>query len=86
MTLAAFPLIQEAVFDSDLFSLPQDAPEWQVPKGFFRNLVHIIQTKVRYPGNGETHGRELAGLDKEDKEAFEAYRRDAGEVVVGAYV
>lgn len=77
-------MIQEAVFDSDLFSLPQEAPEWQIPKGFFRNLLHVIQRKVRYPGNGDIPGQEVGGLDKEDREAFEAFRRDAGEVVVGA--
>lgn len=76
LTLPIYPLLQEAVMDSDTFSAPHEtSPEWQVAKQFFKELVSITRRKVRWPDDK---------LDKEDKEAFETYRRDAGEVIVGA--
>lgn len=76
LTLPIYPLLQEAVMDSSVFSTPHDtAPEWQVVKGFFKQLVHVVRSKVRFP---EGH------LDREDREAYDVWRRDAGEVIVGA--
>ncbi|RXK39632.1 hypothetical protein M231_03134 [Tremella mesenterica] len=85
LTLPIYPLIQEAIMDSDAFSAPYDsAPTWGVARQFFRELVSTIRTKVRWPGMGEsTDG--LGGLDKDDREAFDSWRRDAGEVVICAY-
>ncbi len=81
-------MIQEAVMDSDLFSSDHETdPNWGIAKQFFRELVDVTRRKVRYPGEGEMDGGvSLAGLDKDDKEAFESWRRDAGEIIVGAYV
>lgn len=75
LTLPIYPLLQEAVMDSSIFSTPQDTPEWQTVKGFFAQLVQTVRGKVRWH----------SGMDKEDREAFETWRRDAGEVIVGAY-
>lgn len=72
LTLGIYPLLQEAVMDSSVFSTPQDTQEWQIIKGFFGQLVHTIRAKVRWPGS----------LDREDREAFDVWRRDAGEVIV----
>ncbi|WRT63297.1 uncharacterized protein IL334_000202 [Kwoniella shivajii] len=85
LTLPVYPLIQEAIMDSSIFSSPHDtSPEWAIAKGFFRELVEITRRKVRWPGHGD-QGGSIGGLDKEDREAFESWRRDAGEVIVGAY-
>jgi hypothetical protein len=76
-------MIQEALMDSDAFQAPHDtSPSWNVAKSFFRQLVDITRIKVRWPGNGEHTG--ATALDKDDKEAFDNWRRDAGEVIVGA--
>jgi hypothetical protein len=66
--------------DSNIFQAPHEtSPEWAIAKSFFRELVTVTRTKVRYPGDSEG-----LGLDKEDREAFDAWRRDAGEVIVCA--
>ena len=84
LTLPMYPLLQEAVFDSEVFSEPHEESEnWAVVKGFFRELVRVTQSKVRWPGNGDD-AHSLGGLDKDDREAFDNWRRDAGEVIVGA--
>ncbi len=68
--------------DSDVFQAPHEiSPGWAIAKSFFRELVGVIRTKVRWPGNGES-----TGMDKGDREAFDSWRRDAGEVIVGALV
>lgn len=75
-----YPLLQEGLMDSDTFQAPHEtSPDWAIAKSFFRELVAVTSTKVRWPGL-----RESKGLDKEDREAFERWRRDAGEVIVGA--
>nr|XP_031862141.1 uncharacterized protein CI109_002554 [Kwoniella shandongensis]KAA5529213.1 hypothetical protein CI109_002554 [Kwoniella shandongensis] len=85
LTLAIYPLLQEAIMDSDLFQAPhENSPDWAVAKQFFRELVQVTRRKVRWPGDGD-EGGSLGGLDKEDREAFDTWRRDAGEVIVGAY-
>jgi len=69
--------------DSELFSAPYDTdPNWTIAKSFFRELVSTTRQKVRWPGD---EGGGL-GLGKEDREGFDSWRRDAGEVIVGAYV
>lgn len=69
--------------DSELFSAPYDTdPNWTIAKSFFRELVLTTRQKVRWPGD-EGGG---VGLGKEDREGFDSWRRDAGEVIVGAYV
>jgi hypothetical protein len=78
LTLPIYPLVQEA------FQAPHEtSPEWAVAKSLFRELVSVTRTKVRWPGVGESASG-LGGLDKEDRESFESWRRDAGEVIVGA--
>ncbi|WVR03182.1 hypothetical protein IAU60_000173 [Kwoniella sp. DSM 27419] len=85
LTLPIYPLLQEAVMDSEMFSAPHEtSEEWAVAKGFFRELVEVTRRKVRWPGEGD-QGGSLGGLDKEAREAFDSWRRDAGEVIVGAY-
>jgi len=70
--------------DSPIFSSDhKQAEEWAIAKGFFSELVTITQRKVRWAGIGESGGG-LGGLDREDREAFDTWRRDAGEVIVGA--
>lgn len=54
-------------------SLPQE--EWQIAKTFFAQLVTVVRSKVKFRGE----------LSKEDREVFETWRRDAGEVIVCAY-
>jgi len=69
--------------DSELFSAPYDTdPNWTIAKSFFRELVTTTRQKVRWPGDV---GGGL-GLGKEEREGFDSWRRDAGEVIVGAYV
>ena len=71
--------------DSEAFSAPYDTDSnWMIAKSFFRELVTTTRTKVRWPGNGEEGS--LGGLGKDDRERFDSWRRDAGEVIVGAYV
>ncbi|KAL7420320.1 hypothetical protein Q5752_005289 [Cryptotrichosporon argae] len=85
LTLPMYPLLQEAIMDSEIYSTPHEtSPAWAVAKSFFMSLVAVTRQKVRYPGNGE-EGEALGGLDKGDREAFETWRRDAGEVIVGGY-
>ncbi|KAL1406931.1 hypothetical protein Q8F55_006343 [Vanrija albida] len=84
LTLPIYPYIQEAIMDSDVFSEPHETSEtWAVAKSFFRELVDVTRRKVRWPGSGEDSS--LGGLDRDDREAFDTWRRDAGEVIVGAY-
>jgi len=72
--------------DSPIFSSDHaTAPEWAVAKGFFAELVNVTRRKVRWPGAGESGGG-LGGMDKEDREAYDRWRRDAGEVIVCAQV
>jgi hypothetical protein len=72
--------------DSELFSSPYDSdPNWAIAKSFFRELVSTTRSKVRWPGQGDSGGS-LGGLGKDDREGFDSWRRDAGEVIVGAYV
>ncbi len=72
--------------DSPNFSEPHETSEnWGIAKGFFRELVAVIQRKVRWAGYAES-SEGLGGMDKEDREAFEVWRRDAGEVIVVACV
>lgn len=72
--------------DSSSFAEPHATSErWGIAKGFFRELVAVIQRKVRWAGHGES-SEGLGGLDKGERECFDVWRRDAGEVVVGAYV
>jgi hypothetical protein len=54
-------------------TLPQGG--WQIAKEFFAQLVSVMRAKVRF----------VAELDKESRETFETWRRDAGEVIVCAY-
>jgi len=84
LTLGIYPLLQEAIMDSQVFAAPHETdPNWQIAKSFFRELVGVIERKVRWPGSGEMEGA-LGGLDKEERESFETWRRDAGEVIVCA--
>ena len=72
--------------DSEIFQAPCDSdPNWTIAKSFFRELVSTTRMKVRWPGNGDAEGS-LGGLGKDDREGFDSWRRDAGEVIVGAYV
>jgi hypothetical protein len=75
LTLPIYPMLQEAVMDSTHFQSEQTTPAWQTIKQFFAQLVHTVRRKVRWH----------SGMDKEDREAFETWRRDAGEVIVAAY-
>nr|XP_019048282.1 hypothetical protein I302_02051 [Kwoniella bestiolae CBS 10118]OCF27212.1 hypothetical protein I302_02051 [Kwoniella bestiolae CBS 10118] len=85
LTLPIYPMIQEAIMDAPMFSAPHEtSPDWAVAKNFFRELVEVTRRKVRWPGEGDSGGS-IGGLDKEDRENFESWRRDAGEVIVGAY-
>ncbi|CAK9779796.1 ARM repeat-containing protein [Cutaneotrichosporon oleaginosum] len=84
LTLPIYPLIQEAIMESDVFAEPHEtSASWAVAKQFFRELVLVTRRKVRWPGSGEEAS--LGGLDREDRDAFDTWRRDAGEVIVGAY-
>ena len=66
--------------DSDIFQAPHESSlDWAIAKSFFRELVGVIRSRVRWPGNEES-----TFMDKEDREAFDSWRRDAGEVIVGA--
>ncbi|AFR92571.1 hypothetical protein C343_00448 [Cryptococcus neoformans C23] len=87
LTLPIYSLLQEALMDSDLFQAPHEThPAWLIAKQFFAELVSVTRRKVRWPGEGEVpQGGTLGGLEKDDREAFSRWRRDAGEVVVGAY-
>lgn len=70
--------------DSEVYSEPHETSSaWAVAKSFFRELVDVTRRKVRWPGSGEDSS--LGGLDREDRETFDTWRRDAGEVIVGAY-
>ncbi|WVQ82597.1 hypothetical protein IAT38_004727 [Cryptococcus sp. DSM 104549] len=85
LTLPIYPLLQESLMDSEHFQAPHESSEpWAVAKQFFRELVNVTRQKVRWPGHGD-EGGSLGGLDKDDREAFESWRRDAGEVIVGGY-
>ena len=80
LLLPVYPLLQEALMESDVFQAPYEtAPAWSIAKSLFRELITVIRAKVRWPGDADG-----TGLDKEDKEAFDIWRRDAGEVIVGA--
>ena len=74
--------------DSPNFSSDhKTAEEWTIAKNFFSELVRITQKKVTWYGASGSEiegGNGLGGLDKEDRDAFEAWRRDAGEVIAGA--
>ncbi|WVQ72312.1 hypothetical protein IAR50_001862 [Cryptococcus sp. DSM 104548] len=87
LTLPVYSLLQESLMDSDLFQAPHETdPSWQIVKQFFSELVVVTRRKVRWPGNGEVPaGEELGDMDNEDREAFDAWRRDAGEVIVSGY-
>ena len=62
--------------DSDHFQAPHEtSPQWAIAKSFFGELVGVTRAKVRWP---------VEIRDREDREAFERWRRDAGEVIVGA--
>lgn len=66
--------------DSEVFQASHEtSPAWAIAKSFFRELVGVTRAKVRWPGHGDS-----MGMDKEDREAFDSWRRDAGEVIVGA--
>lgn len=84
LTLPIYSLLQEAIMDSEVFAEPHETSStWAVAKYFFRELVEVTRRKVRWPdADGEPT---LGGLDREDREAFDTWRRDAGEVIVGAY-
>lgn len=70
--------------DSSIYSSEvANSPEWTVVKGFFAELVNVTRRKSRWPGEGSGAG-DLGGLDKDDRENFDKWRRDAGEVVVCA--
>ncbi|KAK4687604.1 importin-13, partial [Tremellales sp. Uapishka_1] len=85
LTLPIYPLIQEALMDSPIFQAPHEtSPQWAIAKNFFMQLVTVIRTKVRWPGSGESPDG-LGGMDKDDREQFDTWRRDAGEVIVGAF-
>lgn len=63
--------------DSPLFSSPHEtSPDWQIAKALFSQLVSVIRTKARYPDGS---------MDKERRETFDTWRRDAGEVIVCAF-
>jgi hypothetical protein len=63
--------------DSPLFSSPHEtSPDWQIAKALFAQLVSVIRTKARYPDGN---------MDKESRETFDTWRRDAGEVLVCAF-
>ena len=63
-----------------MFQAPHESsPDWAIAKSFFRELVGVIRSRVRWLGNAES-----TVMDKEDREAFDSWRRDAGEVIVGA--
>lgn len=76
--------------DSEMFQAPYETdPNWGIAKSFFRELVSVTRRKVRWPGQGEFGeggggGGSLGGLSKDDRESFDTWRRDAGEVIVGA--
>jgi hypothetical protein len=52
---------------------------WGIARDFFRAAVSAVNRKIRWPD--EMDGKVLRG---EDREKFEIYRRDAGEVLVTA--
>lgn len=84
LTLPIYPLVQEAIMDAEVFQAPHETdPNWAIAKSFFKELVSVTRRKVRWPGEGESGGA-LGGLSKDEKEAFDTWRRDAGEVIVGA--
>ena len=62
--------------DAEAFQAPHEtSPDWAVAKHFFKELITVTRRKVRWPDEP---------LDKEDRESFDEWRRDAGEVIVGA--
>jgi len=66
--------------DSEIFSTDHETdPNWAIAKHFFRELVEVTRRKVRWPDT-------FVEMDKEDKDSFDIWRVDAGEVIVGAYV
>lgn len=71
--------------DSEFFSSPHETdPNWAIAKSFFNELVVVTRRKSRWPGEGESGGSALGGLSKDEREGFDTWRRDAGEVIVGA--
>ncbi len=74
--LMNYALIQEAITDAPEFQSDYEtSPAWNFARGFFREAAVRIRRKLRYPD------RELT---EDEREAFEIYRRDAGEVMVTA--
>lgn len=67
--------LQEAIVESPAFQDEYDGAAWRFARDFFSAAVNALQTKLRWPD-------EI--LDKDDKEKYEIYRRDAGEVMVTA--
>ena len=73
-------MLQEALMDSEVFQAPHDTdPSWAIAKSFFRELVNVTRRKVRWPDM-------YTELDREEKDSFDGWRRDAGEVIVCASV
>ncbi|RSH89503.1 hypothetical protein EHS25_002053 [Saitozyma podzolica] len=65
-------------------AVSETSPEWTIAKDLFRELITVTRAKVRWPGSGESSDG-LGGMDREEREAFDCWRRDAGEVIVCAY-
>lgn len=56
---------------------PDSSSSWRIAREFYREVVNRIRRKVTWPE---------IGLKKDERSAFEVYRRDAGEVMVTAWV
>ncbi|KAJ9120790.1 hypothetical protein QFC22_002724 [Naganishia vaughanmartiniae] len=78
-TLMLYSSLQEELMESpDFQSDYATSPSWIIAKTFFTQAVNSLRRKMRMPPEGEK-------LNKEDRKAFDVYRRDAGEVMVTAY-
>lgn len=71
-----YSLLQEAMVESPDFQADTEtSPAWKIGRDFFGEAVARIRHKIRWPDEN---------LSVEEIEAFEVYRRDAGEVMVTA--
>lgn len=77
-TLMLYSNMQEELMESpDFQSDYATSPSWNIARTFFSQAVDRLRVKMKMP-------LDSSQLGKEDRKAFEVYRRDAGEVMVTA--
>ncbi len=79
-TLIHYSEIQEALTEAPEFQESYEtSTAWGIARDFFQVAVSTVNRKIRWPDEMDGNGSR-----KEDREKFEVYRRDAGEVLVTA--